>query len=543
MERALGHVASDAPRQPQDPSRPATGAARVLSLQRAAGNAAVVRLLSRRPAVAAGHEVPWRGKVSTRYNAALRRGPKKDPDDPYANIAADVPQGTEVLVLGEERGWLRVEVVLETTKRTGYISHELITYTGPGKPTVPEPIDPTQPLDLSALTPRHAFVVLKRAENRRATMPDWKPSPGEKHEIDFAIDVLERYAYIVDHATFVVSFGPPTTTSKVQVETIEDFILFVEAVERQYPDATVGEIAGELRQIWFGGHNWEALLNSPGVSVGGKAADIEHEPDPIARRFDITALKTKGHKLATALGEVDISHVLAGIDAAINGAALDPGAADADAYLKWKTLHAADAGDPRDFVTWSGDIGQAYAEYISTRYVEDRKGAKLKTFIDQKVSPAQLLGDIHGYVAMKVWQNTPPAVRTAWFTAGMNATVSDVLRTLYLVDKKGTPGAATYRSLFEQVSGKSGGAMDRFIVDRSLAFARPWYAKVAASARGKVGTVWHGGSVDDATLLQDLMSEFDANHADNERSAAPEDRLSAIINSFMPMLAGSANSG
>ena len=539
MERARRQLDDDAPRRPGGRSRPPTGAVSVLRLQRAAGNAAVGRLLSRKAAVVRGHEVPWRGKVSTRYNAALRRRPKKDPDDPYANIAADVPQGAEVTVLGEEHGWLRVEVVLDGKKQTGYISHELISYTGPVKPDTPEPFDPSQPLDLSRLTPSHAFVVLKRAENRRTAIPDWKPTPDETREIEFAIGVLERHNYDVDHTTFVVSFGPPASTSKVRVETIEDFILFVEAVEREYPDATVGEIAGELRQIWFGGANWKALLNSPGVSVGGKAVDIEHEPDPIAARFDIPALKSKGHKLATALGEVDISHVLAGIDATLNGAAVAPYASDSDAYLKWKTLNTANAGDPRDFATWSGDIGQAYAEYISARYVDGNKSAKLKTFIDAKAAPEQLLGDLQGYIAMKVWQSTPANVRTAWFTVGMSATVSDVLRTLYLVDKTGTSGSGTYQSFFEQASGKSGAEVQKFIVERSLAFARPWYAKTAASARGKAGTVWHGGSLDDSTILQDLMKEFDAKHAENERNAPAENRLSAVIGTFLPMLPGS----
>jgi hypothetical protein len=518
--------------------RPQTAAASVLRLQRGAGNAAVAKLL-RRASGAAGHEVPWRGKVSTRYNAALRRGPKKDPDDPYSNIAADVPQGTEVTVLGEDHGWLRVEVTLEGAKQTGYISHELIRYLGPVKPDAPEPFDPSKPLDLSALTPRHAFVVLKRAENRRLAIPDWKPTDAEQHDIDFAIDVLERNNYVVDHTTFAVDFGYSSNTSKIQIETIEDFILFVEAVERQYPDATTEQIAGELRQIWFGGPNWEALLNSPGVSVGGKAVDIEHEPDPIARRFDIPALKVKGHKLSTELGDVDISHVLAGIDAALNGAALEPSAADPDAHLRWKTLNKADAGDPRDFVTWSGDIGQAYAEYLVARYVDGRKSAKLQPFIDAKASPEQLLGDVHGYIAMKVWSSTPPSVRTSWFTVGLNATVSDVLRTLYLVDKTGSAGAGTNQSFFEQVSGKSGAGMQAFIVDRSLAFARPWYAKTAAASRGKVGTVWHGGSLDESTVLADLMKEFDDNHGDNERTAPAENRLGAVIGKLLPLLSGS----
>jgi hypothetical protein len=140
---------------------------------------------------------------------------------------------------------------------------------------------------------------------------------------------------------------------------------------------------------------------------------------------------------------------------------------------------------------------------------------------------------------MKVWQNTPPNVRTAWFPIGLDATVSDVLRTLYLVDKTGTAGAGTYQSFFEQASGKAGPDVKKFIVERSLAFARPWYAKTAVAARGKIGTVWHGGSTDDVTLLEDLMKEFDAKHAENETSAPAENQLGTLIGNFVPMLAGS----
>ena len=170
---------------------------------------------------------------------------------------------------------------------------------------------------------RAAFVALKQAENRRMAVPDWTPTADEQRDLDRATETLEATGrYAVDHTTFAVTFLQGG--GKIKVESIEDFVLFVETVEKQYPQATPGEIAGEVRQIWFGGANWEALLNSPGVSVGGKAMDIEHEPDPIAQIFDIPALKSTGHKLATGFGDVDISHVVAGIDAALNGAAVEP---------------------------------------------------------------------------------------------------------------------------------------------------------------------------------------------------------------------------
>jgi hypothetical protein len=508
----------------------------VLRLQHAAGNRAVAHLLrSPKTATKTTHDVPWRGGVSATWNAALRRAPVKDADHPYDNIIADLPKGTAVTVVGEERGWLHAEVVLDGNKVTGYISHELVRFTGP---VVTPPTDPDQPLviDMGLFGTRPAFVALKQAENRRMAVPDWTPTADEQRDLDRATQTLEDTgSYAVDHATFAVTFLQGG--GKIKVESIEDFVLFVDTVEKQYPQATPGEIAGEVRQIWFGGANWEALLNSPGVSVGGKAIDIEHEPDPIAAMFDIPALKSTGHKLTTAFGDVDISHVIAGIDAALNGAAVEPRDHDSDAHLKWETLGAADTGDPRDFVTWSGDIGQAYGEYLVARYVDGKPG-RLLAYVETKASSEQLLGDIHGYIAAQVFRDTPVNVGTGWWTVGQSATVSNILRTFYMVEKTGSAGAGTYESFVEKVSGKSGADMRRFVLDRSLAFARPWYAKVAESSRGGVSSWLHDPSASKEGILSGLMLEFDQQHAKNEGTADEIDKLGTVIDRFLPILGG-----
>ncbi len=441
-------------------------------------------------------------------------------------------------VIGEERGWLHAEVVVDGKKLTGYISHELVRFAGP---VVTPPSDPQPPLVINPdlFGTRWAFVTLKQAENRRLAVPDWKPNADEQGDLDRAIAWLEgggRYA--VDHATFTVTFLPVGPGGKIKVESIEDYVLFVETVEKQYPQATPGEIAGEIRQIWFGGGNWEALLNSPGITVGGKPADIEHEPDPIAKMFDIPALKSTGHKLTTDFGDVDISHVMAGIDVALGGAALEPADPDSEAHLKWKTLTAADTSDPRDFVIWSGDIGQAYAEYLVARYVQGKSVHPL-AFVENKASTEQLLGDIHGYIAAQVFKDTPPNVGTGWWTVGQNATVSNILRTFYMVRKSGSAGAGSYESFSETVSGKSSSEMRTFVRERSVAFARPWYAKVAESSRGAVGSWFHDPSASKEAILNGLMKEFDDNHAKNEASAAKLDKLGTVIDRFLPMLGGS----
>lgn len=521
---------------------PRTPHASLLALQRSAGNAAVNRLLARQPtttrptpSTADTATFPWRGEISATYNAALRRRPHKAKDDPYRDIIADLNHGTAVVVTGEEHGWLHVEAQLDGHKLDGYVSHELVRYVGPVAP--PSPLSFPTTIDLSW---GDAMVTVKRAQNRRIAYPDWTPTGDEAHKLELAIDRLEHIAqYTVDRATYAVSFRTPDS-GKIKIRTIEDFILFVEAVEQQYPQATPGEIAGELRQIWFGGANWEALLNSRGVFVAGKAVDIEHEPDPIAVRFDITDLKTTGQKLETRFGDVDIWHVLAGIDAGLGGAAPEP-SGDEDAHLKWQTLHDADAGDPRDFATWSGDLGQAYAEYLVARYVKGDASARLLAFVAAKASPEQLLGDIHGYIAKEVFRLIPINRDTGWGMVGHEATVSNILRLLYLLDKSGTPAAAGYETYLQAVSGKSSAELRTFIVERSLAFARPWYAKKAEEERGRAGSFIHDPSLSKKGILDGLMHEFDDNHAKNERTAITQDKLDAAVEKFLPILGGNIN--
>jgi hypothetical protein len=541
-ERVNGEPA-DAPPARRARELTGDGSAGVLRLQRAAGNRAVTRLLARAPRTdERTPAVPWRGEVAASWNAALRRRPNKDPDNPHDGILADLERGTEVIVVGQERGWLRAEVTVGGKKLAGYISHELVRHLGPVV-QAPPPIDLSEPLDLDlgVFGSSGAFVALKRAANRRVAIPDWEPTKEERGDLDRAADTLENTGrYVVDRSTFVVSFAPSSSGGKLTVTTIDDFILFVEAIENEYPQATPGEVAGEIRQIQFSGGNWETLLNSPGISESGRAVDIENPANPIAKRFDIPALKAN-HKLATADGEVDVLHVVSGIDAALNGAPTKPVSDEQEDQLKFKTMTAAHGGDPRDFATWSGDLGQAYADYLSARFVEGKKDAKLLRYMESAATPAELLGDIHGYIALNVFARTPPPVRTGWFLTGNDATVSNVLRTLYQVRKKGTAGAATYQSLFEEVSGKPGGDLKSFVTARALAFARIWYVKNAKAARGTVGSAKHAGSIDKAEILEGLLKEFDALHADNERDAAAEDRIAEVIGRFLPMLGGSTD--
>jgi hypothetical protein len=516
----------------------AASAGKATDLQQTVGNAATTRLRIASPQTAASAPMrvgaasvappgsaastPWPGVIKATWNAALRRTPAKDEENPYAGIIADLPRGTRVTVTGSEHGWLSVQLELDGRKLAGYVSRELV-----------EPAAPVAALPEAAVKPTsvgEAFLMLKRYELKRSGVPRWNPSGIEQDEIHDAIGMLEDTGrYVVDRADFKVWFRR-TAPVKHKIDSIEDFILFTETVERAYPKSSAAEVAGTIRRLWFRGENWGVLVNSPGIKDSGGDVSLKTEPDPFAVAFDMADLVPKGgKKIKTRLGEVDIAHVITGIDAALSGSPASNPLSGGDSELKWKTLRAADKGDPRDFATWSGDIGQAYAEYLVERYVNNNSSASLKKFVDDKASPDQLLADIHGYIAVAVWKSVPAKANPA----GGELKVSNVLRTLYLTDKAGV--AVSYESYLEAVSGKTPSELRDFVIERSLAFARVWYAPKMRAARNLVAGRY-GFSKEE--ILKEAMGEFDDKHAENEKSAAKGDKLGDIIDSFIVMLKG-----
>ena len=515
---------------------PVLDAATILRLQRTVGNAAVSAILAQRdgppaatttaqaptpvrsrprPSPSTSSTFPWVGKVQTRYNAALRSEPSKDPNAPFDNITADLPTGTLVEVTGVEKGWLKVEVIDAAGggPQKGYVSHELVHFVRGGAWEIEMPPDPVPRLVFSVT---EAFLVLKRAEMKRGSDPKFAPKDDEARRIEVATKTLEdTKRYRVDASTFRVTFVQ-TAGTKIKIESIEDFVLFAETVEHQYASATVKEVASEIRQVWFAGEKWETLLASRGI----EGVNIEAETDPIGQMFDMEDLHSKGSQkiLKTRLGDVAISHVMTGIDATLSGMAEKPGRSHPVLRLGWTMADEVIHGDPRDFATWSGDIGQAYGEYILERYHNDVTNKSLKDYVADKASPAQFLGDIHGYIATQVWRDTPTSIDPG----GGTMTVSGILRALYMVDKAASPAALTYQAYVESLKGERGAALRASVVERSLGFARLWYVKARAS-------VWHAANY--------YVDEFDRHHQENEQSAGADEKLDSIVDSFMKMLA------
>lgn len=477
---------------------------------------------------------PWVGEIVGAWSVALRETPNKIPSQPHRNTAADLPSGSQVMVTGRRGGWLHVSVQINGVQTTGYVSQELVRY-------VRASAFEFEPVEIIVKIPSvsEALVILKRAETEKANAGRaYKPGEEQEHEINLAISVLERTGkYTVNPVTYRVGFVE-TPGKQVEVTTIEDFILFVEQVERQYPSATASEIASEIRQLWFSDVNWEILVKSQGVKEGGKDVDIETAPNPIATRFAMKTLApTAGSKeLATPLGRVDIGHVMAGIDAALSSFPstyperylASRGNDNSDSELKYKTLKAASGGDSRDFTTWAGDLGQAYAEYLVERYVNE-ESATLAEFMNKKAPPAELLGDIHGYIALQVWKEVPAAISPS----GGALKVSNVLRDLYLVGGK---GQKTYRQYVEKVSGKSNSELRPFIVERAKAFARPWFAKKAKDATSGFGRKTWFGSFSKEGALHEWMEEFDRLDTEHEGSAREEEKLGKAVDDFIVTL-------
>jgi len=378
---------------------------------------------------------------------------------------------------------------------------------------------------------REALVILKRAETQKKS--NIAPDKRAQDSITKAIEVVGRNKkYVVDPATYAVAFAH--SDQKIQVTSIEDFILFVESVESEYPSASPRAVAAEIRQVWYADANWEMLIDSDGIMNGDKAVDIESAPSPIASRFDMSDLEARGHgkQISTPLGTVDIGHVMAGIDAALSGG---PQAYpqqrlqrsrhdDGKSRFKYDKLKELSAGDPRDFATWAGDLGQAYAVYISDVYV-DQKPGHLNEYVSEYAKPAELLGDVHGFIAGQVAKD----LSASRDPAGTTLKVSEILRDLYLVQQQRTGGDSdTYRAKFEQIIGKQRDELRQHLITRAQAFAEPWYVKQVIDNNPLAGLNGY----------DDVAQDFWAQSERNEGTADPDDTLAGLVDSFLEQLKG-----
>jgi hypothetical protein len=511
---------------------PGSGGPAPLDLQRSIGNQAVQRLrLTRQPAGshappkdAKPEKFPWIGRITGTSSAALRKTPHKDPDDPHAGTLADLPEGEFIDVLGRTGGWLHVRATVNGKETEGYVSHELVAFNR-------YDIDPEAMA--TGLTMREAFVVLKRAETRRTSDAAYTPAGTEKAHIEAAIvTVKQEPKYHVDETTYRISFVQ-TPGKKIKVTTIQDFVLFIEAVEAQYPSASPKEVVSEVRQLWFSDQNWELLVASQGIKQGSQYVDIETAPNPIAEMFDMADLAPgdQGKVIATPIGDVNIGHVMAGIDARLSGfPAAYPkqflaarGHDSGLAEFKYRALKDYSNSDPTMFTTFAGDLGQAYASYIFDRYERKDPRAALWLSVREYAKPEELLGDIHGYIAAAVSAETRAAGASPTGTG--EAKASDIVRDMYLVDR--SSGVTTAETSLENVAGKHGKELEEYIYNASMSFAEPWYAKLVAENSMEL---WAPGD-----LFDEYTRDFAQITDSHERTADPGDTLRGLVGDLLRM--------
>jgi hypothetical protein len=509
----------------------------IAQLQRTIGNQAVQRqlglqqqnsanIVARKPAPKVKdkkfEKFPWIGRIRGTSSAALRQTPSKNPNDPHRGTLADLTEGEFVDVIGHKGGWLHVRATVSGKEIEGYVSGELVGFDR-------WDIDPEAMK--TGLTMREALVVLKRAETDKKADAGYKPNGDEKTKIDAAIaTVKEEPKYQVNEVTYQVTFVK-AGGSKIKIKTIEDFVLFIEAVEAQYPGASAKEVVSVIRQIWFPDVNWDLLVASQGIKDAGQYVDLRKAPNPIADMFDMDDLKPKaeGKVLATPMGNANIGHVMAGIDARLSGfPATYPkdflkarGRDSGLARFKYETLKDVSNGDPTMFATFAGDLGQAYASYIFERYEKKDKSAKLWIYMREFSKPEELIGDLHGYIAAAVSADVRASGNSP--TGATEVKASNIVRDLYLVDRSSKN--RSNGNYLEKVAGQTGQELKKYIYSASMNFAHIWYAKIVADNFIEVGIP--------RDLFDEYVQEFSQRADQHEMSAPADETLSGTVDDFI----------
>jgi hypothetical protein len=222
------------------------------------------------------------------------------------------------------------------------------------------------------------------------------------------------------------------------------------------------------------------------------------------------------------MGETDVGHVLAGIDAQLSGG---PASYPKDrlkndsatSRFKFENLKAADQGDPTAFATFAGDLGQAYASFIFDRYEKKDEEAKLGYYISTFAKPAELTGDIQGYIAASVASDVRSSGGSP--TGQTDVKASSIIRDMFLVDKSSM--GATTGDYLGKVAGKKGKELNDYIYSTSIEFALLWYAKLVSDNEPEMGVP--------GELFEDYEQEFSERSDRYERNAKPDETLAGAI--------------
>jgi hypothetical protein len=352
--------------------------------------------------------------------------------------------------------------------------------------------------------------------------------------------------------------------------TTGELILFVRKIEALCPGVSPAIVAQQVRRIWYRDGNWSLLVAAPDTSASGSSLFTQMAPAAALIEKSRDALLDKGHrKMRSPIGVVDVGHVLAGIDTGYNpklfvnpelpfegnpaegrvAFGMQTQRLSGNDSEKLELLQRASGGDNRDFATWAGDLGQVYAEYVFNYYHEHDHAADLDALMRSKGDPAQLLGDIHGYVVAAIAGESHKTM-----------SVSAKLSLLYEATEK-----RDYFGLFCRTANQSPQAVHAFVVERSRAFASTWYlnlvfhkyvkstpadphagrlsrliAKAMSEIKAIPGYAGLAAEVGFAGGPSGLIEEFQKMHRHLEDLPMDRGKLGSVVDTFLAMLRGLA---
>lgn len=343
-----------------------------------------------------------------------------------------------------------------------------------------------------------------------------------------------------------VDFERRPGDGKIRISTIEDFIALTQFLERQYSTASNKQIAGELRQLWYNGPAWDGLLNSRGIlNEQGFEVDIERSDNIVAMTFALDTLTTRHPApLHTPLGDVSIGHVMSGIDAALNGAPNAPlrqgvgSIRNAHNAAISQAVHDASKDHILEFATWACDLGQAYGDYIyANNTSKDRP-----RFPWNEISTDQLLGDIHGYIAIDLTCARNCATNECSGASCDKMAISEILGRLYGTHQAPGANPDTVARAFLARSKLDSDEFGKFHNDDVVSCASLQFAKSSfkhLSSEPPLIQIAEGGVLIATGALQDVNNDFGELSDHNEEEGPPETRISALLEALRSLVTGS----
>ncbi|MEO5643879.1 MAG: DUF4157 domain-containing protein [Bacteroidia bacterium] len=470
------------------------------------------------------------------WNTPLRDEPVFD--ETHEHTQYDLPEGHEIVAISatEKFYYVKTKAPHDNWKNETKAGTEVYGYVV--KKYVSKKAQPLVEFDntiisKSTVTFDDAILVIASAKKLKAKKHSF--TSFESSRIQDSKKIIDaKGKYDVDLSKYEITFKK-NAKSKIKIESIEDFILFVEDVERQYSSSSAIEIASEIRQLWYSDENWDVLVSSQGIKSGTSLVDIESSPNPIADKYDMKDLapKTGTKKLKTNNGTTDIGHVMAGIDSTLSGSPASfpknfiakRGGDEDKSRAKYEILKDKVGGSVSENATWAGDIGQAYGTFLGQKKIGN--SSNLSSLTSKYFSTDQMLGDIQGYVLNQFWNDFPEKKNPG---GSKDQKISEILKAFFLSNKTSLAEEnVSFLKMFLKITGKSTEAqLKKHIRDRGVKMGSLFYASVVFNNKSDVGQIWTGVSG-----IKDIVDDFAVEHSNNEKNAPTDEKLDSIVEPLM----------